>query len=79
MSQVYSIGAICKATGQPLHRVRYALESRGIAPVGRIDDDRAPRLGPEIDSHDIAGHGLASFLMRPVRGPVSAPVRWTRG
>lgn len=35
MAKLWTIGAIAREAGQPLHRVEYLVRARNIAPIGR--------------------------------------------
>ena len=69
MGQVFSIGAICKQTSRPLHRVQYAIESRRIESVGRVGNTRCfdeaglARIKAalaEIETNDARGRAAAA-------------------
>lgn len=65
MTPVLTIGALCRATGQPPHKVRYALQSRQIQPIARAgrtrlyDDRAAERLRSALAEIESRAAGAA--------------------
>lgn len=56
-----TVGEIARRLDQPLHRIRYLIDARGVKPVAKAghawvyDQDALQRLGAEFGSEDRRG------------------------